>query len=134
MPTRAGRIEGGIVGLLVGDALGVPYEFQDAQPLDRIDFKPPPDHRAARPTIPPGTWSDDGAHIAVGGAAPEVTLYDAESGKRTASCKGHRAGIYAVAFSPDGQTLATGGFDGEVRLYRVGTGELVKEFVPVPIS
>ena len=30
--------------------------------------------------------------------------------------------------------LATGGFDGEVRLYRVGTGELVKEFVPVPIS
>ena len=79
-------------------------------------------------------WSDDGAHIAVGGAAPEVTLYDAESGKRTASCKGHRAGIYAIAFSPDGQTLATGGFDGEVRLYRVGTGELVKEFIPVPIS
>ncbi len=79
-------------------------------------------------------WSDDGAHIAVGGAAPEVTLYDAESGKRTAACKGHRAGIYAVAFSPDGQMLATGGFDGEVRLYRVGTGELVKEFVPVPIS
>jgi WD40 repeat protein len=79
-------------------------------------------------------WSDDGAHIAVGGAAPEVTIYDAESGKRTASCKGHRAGIYAVAFSPDGQTLATGGFDGEVRLYRVETGELVKQFVPVPIS
>jgi len=79
-------------------------------------------------------WSDDGAHIAVGGAAPEVTLYDAESGKKTAACKGHRAGIYAVAFSPDGQTLATGGFDGEVRLYRVGTGELMKEFVPVPIS
>lgn len=79
-------------------------------------------------------WSDDGAHIAVGGAAPEVTIYDAESGKRSASCKGHRAGIYAVAFSPDGQTLATGGFDGEVRLYRVATGELVKEFVPVPIS
>jgi WD40 repeat protein len=79
-------------------------------------------------------WSDDGAHIAVGGAAPEVTIYDAESGKRTAACKGHKAGIYAVAFSPDGQTLATGGFDGEVRLYRVGTGELVREFVPVPIS
>lgn len=79
-------------------------------------------------------WSDDGAHIAVGGAAPEVTIYDAESGKRTASCKGHRAGIYSVAFSPDGQTLATGGFDGEVRLYRVGTGELVREFVPVPLS
>jgi WD40 repeat protein len=79
-------------------------------------------------------WSPDGAHIAVGGSSPEVTIYDAESGKRAAACKGHRAGIYAVAFSPDGQTLATGGFDGEVRLYRVATGELVKEFVPVPIT
>ena len=79
-------------------------------------------------------WSPDGAHIAVGGSSPEVTIYDAESGKRVAACKGHRAGIYTVAFSPDGQTLATGGFDGEVRLYRVATGELVKEFVPVPIT
>jgi WD40 repeat protein len=79
-------------------------------------------------------WSQDGAHIAVGGASPEVTIYDAESGKRTAACKGHQAGIYAVAFSPDGQTLATGGFDGEVRLYRVATGELAKEFIPVPIT
>jgi len=79
-------------------------------------------------------WSEDGAHIAVGGASPEVTIFDAESGKQTAACKGHRAGIYAIAFSPDGQTLATGGFDGEVRLYRVGTGEIVKEFIPVPIT
>jgi WD40 repeat protein len=79
-------------------------------------------------------WSPDGAHIAVGGSSPGVTIYDAESGKRAAACKGHRAGIYAVAFSPDGQTLATGGFDGEVRLYRVATGELVTEFVPVPIT
>ncbi|HLK17838.1 MAG TPA: WD40 repeat domain-containing protein [Bryobacteraceae bacterium] len=85
-------------------------------------------------TIAALAWSEDGAHIAVGGSATEVTIYDAESGKRTASCKGHRAGIYAVAISPDGQTLATGGFDGEVRLYRVGTGELVREFVPVPLS
>jgi WD40 repeat protein len=79
-------------------------------------------------------WSLDGTHIAVGGASPEVTIYDAESGKRTAACKGHRAGIYAVAFSPDGQMLAAGGFDGEVRLYRVATGELTKAFIPVPIT
>jgi WD40 repeat protein len=79
-------------------------------------------------------WSQDGRHIAVGGASPEVTIYDAESGKRIATCKGHRAGIYAVAFSPDGETLATGGFDGEVRLYHVTSGELAKEFIPVPIE
>jgi WD40 repeat protein len=79
-------------------------------------------------------WSSDGAHIAVGGASPEVVIYDADSGKRVAACKGHKAGIYAVAFSPDGQTLATGGFDGQVRLYRVTTGELTKAFIPVPIT
>jgi WD40 repeat protein len=79
-------------------------------------------------------WSPDAAHIAVGGASPEVTIYEAESGKRIAACKGHTAGIYALAFSSDGQTLATGGFDGMVRLYKVNSGELAKQFVPVPLS
>jgi WD40 repeat protein len=79
-------------------------------------------------------WSADGALIAVGGASPEVTVYDAESGKRVAACKGHTAGIYTVAFSPDGQMLAASGFDGQVRLYRAKTGELTRAFIPVPIS
>jgi hypothetical protein len=79
-------------------------------------------------------WSGDGSLIAVGGASPEVTVYDAESGQRVAACKGHTAGIYTLAFSPDGQTLATGGFDGQVRLYHVKTGELARAFVPVPIA
>ena len=30
MPSHQERIEGGLVGLLVGDALGVPYEFHEA--------------------------------------------------------------------------------------------------------
>lgn len=79
-------------------------------------------------------WSPDGKLIAVAGAAPEVNVYEAETGKRVASCKGHSAGIYAIAFSPDSQTLAAGGFDGTVRLYRPTTGELAKTFVPVPIT
>ena len=79
-------------------------------------------------------WSADGTYIAVAGASPEVTVYEAESGKRIAACKGHSAGIYAIAFSPDAQTLATGGFDGKVRMYNVKTGELAKSFVPVPLS
>ena len=61
MPTRAQRLEGGIVGLLVGDALGVPYEFETPLPLDQIDFTPRPGHWHAWPGTPPGTWSDDGS-------------------------------------------------------------------------
>ena len=44
MPTISERIEGGLLGLLIGDALGVPYEFhepQDLPSLDEIEFIPP---------------------------------------------------------------------------------------------
>ncbi|MBX7169457.1 MAG: ADP-ribosylglycohydrolase family protein [Pyrinomonadaceae bacterium] len=58
------RIRGGIVGMLVGDALGVPYEFHDKQSIpffDEIEFEPPDWFRRAHVGVPPGTYSDDGA-------------------------------------------------------------------------
>lgn len=62
--SRAARIEGGIVGALVGDALGVPYEFHDAQELpQRIEMTPPEGFDRAHRDVPPGTWSDDGAQL-----------------------------------------------------------------------
>jgi ADP-ribosylglycohydrolase len=65
MPTRQERLAGGLVGLLVGDALGVPYEFHGADqipPPAAIEFEPPPGFARAHGGVPPGTWSDDGAH------------------------------------------------------------------------
>jgi WD40 repeat protein len=79
-------------------------------------------------------WSPDGKQIAVGGAASEVTLYNAETGERMGACKGHSAGIYTLDYSPDGTRLATGGFDGTVRIYNPGDCSLVTSFVPVPIG
>jgi ADP-ribosyl-[dinitrogen reductase] hydrolase len=64
VPTRAERIEGGLVGLLVGDALGVPYEFHGPRDLPRLEDlepTPPPGFRRSHAGTPPGTWSDDGA-------------------------------------------------------------------------
>jgi ADP-ribosylglycohydrolase len=64
MPTLEQRVSGGIWGLLVGDALGVPYEFHDAAdlpPLAEIEFRPPEEFRRSYAGIKPGTWSDDGA-------------------------------------------------------------------------
>jgi WD40 repeat protein len=78
-------------------------------------------------------WSSAG-EIAVGGMGSAVNIYDGESGALAASCKGHQAGIYAVAFNPSGDRLATGGFDGHVRIYNSATGEMLKDFIPVPIT
>jgi ADP-ribosyl-[dinitrogen reductase] hydrolase len=56
------RIEGALWGLLVGDALGVPYEFHPPESIpEEIEFTPPPGFRRAHDGVPPGTWSDDGA-------------------------------------------------------------------------
>ena len=79
-------------------------------------------------------WSPDGKWIAAAAAAPEVNLYDAETGELKWALKGHLAGIYSLTFSPDSRRLAAAGFDGQVRLYDTSTGQLAKEFVPVPMS
>lgn len=62
--TPSERLTGGLLGLLVGDALGVPYEFHaaaDLPSLDEIEFQPPPGFDRAHKDTPAGTWSDDGA-------------------------------------------------------------------------
>ena len=75
-----------------------------------------------------------GTRLAVGGAAAAVPIYDLETGERTATASGHRAGIYTMAFDPTGAELATAGFDGRLRLYRAADGELLHEVVPVPLE
>ncbi|HEU4534820.1 MAG TPA: ADP-ribosylglycohydrolase family protein [Polyangiaceae bacterium] len=58
------RLSGGLVGLLVGDALGVPYEFHRADALpraDQIEMAPPAGFSRSHDGVPPGTYSDDGA-------------------------------------------------------------------------
>jgi ADP-ribosyl-[dinitrogen reductase] hydrolase len=62
--SRSQRLAGGLIGLLVGDALGVPYEFhapEDIPPPAQIEFQPPPGYVRTYPQVPSGTWSDDGA-------------------------------------------------------------------------
>lgn len=61
-------IAGGLFGLLVGDALGVPYEFHPADRIpsfEQIEMTPPSGFRRAHVGVAPGTWSDDGAHALI---------------------------------------------------------------------
>lgn len=50
------RLSGAVWGHLVGDAMGVPYEFGPAIPAAAVRWG----ERAAYRPQPPGTWSDDG--------------------------------------------------------------------------
>lgn len=57
MISRRDRILGGLMSLLVGDALGVPYEFHRPEDLPlpaAIDVTPPADFRRAHTSAPPG--------------------------------------------------------------------------------
>jgi ADP-ribosylglycohydrolase len=62
--TRLERVRGGLMGLLVGDALGVPYEFKPPSAIPAhhdIEMTPPPGCPRTYASVPAGTWSDDGA-------------------------------------------------------------------------
>jgi ADP-ribosylglycohydrolase/protein-tyrosine phosphatase len=50
------RLSGGVWGHLVGDAMGVPYEFRPASEITTVEWGATGTHHQ-----PPGTWSDDGA-------------------------------------------------------------------------
>ncbi len=56
--------KGGLYGLLIGDALGVPYEFHSAKQIpdyNKIEMIPPLGFCRTHSNVKPGTWSDDGA-------------------------------------------------------------------------
>ncbi len=105
--TRTERIRGGLYGLLVGDALGVPYEFHDPSNLpdrDDIDMVPPEGFNRSHRGTPVGTWSDDGAQAL---ALLETVL----------SCEGFDAAHFGAnlvawwnegAFTPDGRAFDIG--------------------------
>lgn len=62
--TKQDQLKGAIYGLLLGDAVGVSYEFLLAEQLpayDQIEMLPPNNFVKTYPHIPVGTWSDDGA-------------------------------------------------------------------------
>jgi ADP-ribosyl-[dinitrogen reductase] hydrolase len=73
------RLAGGVWGHLVGDAMGVPYEFQPPPPLREIRWG----HQAGHHRQPPGTWSDDGGlMLALLDSLVQGTFDTADQGRR----------------------------------------------------
>lgn len=101
------RLRGGLFGLLIGDALGVPYEFHSAvsiSTVSRIEMAPPPDFERTHDGVPPGTWSDDGAQT--------LALLDALARDRELDLEMFAGNLqdwfHRGAFTPDGKVFDVG--------------------------
>ena len=76
-------------------------------------------------TVRSVAFSPDGKWVAAGGDR-SARLFDAATGDRLQTLKGHAGEVNAVAFSPDGGLLASGSRDKTVRVWEAKTGKPLK--------
>ena len=62
-------------------------------------------------------FSPKGDVLATGCVDTTVQLWDAKTGARLQTLKGHTEWVTSVAFNPKGSLLASGGADGTVQLW-----------------
>ncbi len=64
----------------------------------------------------------------------EVRIYETDKTAKKVTLQDLTTPIFDVAFHPKGNKVASGGFDGIVRIHDAYTGELIREFIPVPLA
>ncbi len=83
-------------------------------------------------------WSADGKQILTGSLDQSIKLWDAAAGTMVREFKayspkdfekGHRDGVFAVAFSPDGKFIASGSSDRTIKLWGLADGQVARSFV-----
>jgi WD40 repeat protein len=81
-------------------------------------------------------FSPDGSRVVAGSSSDgkgEVRVYQTD-GKPVSTFKGVNGPIYALAYHPKGNVVASAGFEGIVHLNDPTTGNLIRDFVPVPLK
>src|SRR5262249_12450630 len=71
-------------------------------------------------------FSPDGRLLATASADTTAALWDASTGQRRHTLKGHREVLLGLSFSPDGSRLATGAADSSLRIWDTRTGRPVR--------
>jgi WD40 repeat protein len=70
-------------------------------------------------------FSPDGRRVVTAGDADAAYVWDAATGERVSTLRGHRGRVTYVSFSPDGRRLVTAGADATARLWDAETGRQV---------
>jgi WD40 repeat protein len=81
-------------------------------------------------------FSPDGNRVVAGASNDgkgEVRVFET-MGKAVSTFKGINGPIYALAYHPKGNVVASAGFEGIVHLSDPNTGELIRDFVAVPVK
>lgn len=119
----ATKLIGGVWGHLVGDAVGVPYEFRTADAIREVRWGESGSHHQ-----PPGTWSDDGALML---ALLDALLLDEPGPKDTVvrprfdtEVQGRRivAWFDEHAYTPDGDPVFDSGIATRAAIARLRAG------------
>lgn len=144
-----GALKGGLLAirrhpqrdeLLIGGADGEPKLYKMIRTQARVigdDFNRLRAYQTMPGRIISLDFNTDGSKFVAcssTGSTGTVRVYNTDDAKLLQELKGHTRGVFAVAFAPNGLHVATGGFEGKVRIFDVGSGSLVKEFVPVTIG
>lgn len=127
--------------LLIGGTDGVPklYLMFRPQGKDRKigdDFNNIRNYASMPGRIFAVKFSPDGNRVVAGSSSDgkgEVRVYET-AGKQIATFKGIHGPIYALAYHPKAAIVASAGFEGVVHLNDANTGELIRDFVPVPLK
>jgi WD40 repeat protein/mono/diheme cytochrome c family protein len=126
--------------LLIGGADGMPKIYQMFRTKDRVigdDFNKLREFEVMPGRVYAVAYSADGNRIIAGSSVDgtgEVRVYDSNDSRLICKLNATPGPVFAVDLSPDATIGAAAGFDGAVRLFNAETGEVVKEFIPVPLD
>ncbi len=71
-------------------------------------------------------FSPDGRLVASGFLSEGIKVWEADTGRRLQSLKGHSSSVNSVAFSPNSLWLASGSRDRSIKLWEMATGQEIK--------
>lgn len=125
--------------LLIGGADGEPKLYRMYREKKRVigdDYNKLQVFERQSGRIYAARFARNGERVVFGSSHPGggvVSVCSVEKGATLWTWKAER-GIYAATFRPDGSVVAAAGFAGTVYLLDATTGELITEFVAVPIE